>query len=343
MTQKEYLNALEEALNGIDPKDKEELMADFKEHFDIGLSEGKSEQDIIDHLGPVNDLVESLDLKRLKTESVNPKPREEAITGEIESVIIDAQHADVTITPSNDDQSHVEYEISKRLLGKLSTEVTTRQEGKTLFVSVITANKLFHSSSDSVDLDISLPKHLKTLQCKTTSGDLDVQDLSIDHIELHSISGDIEAEEISTIEFKVIGVSSDVSLIRIGGDLHIKTVSGDIEIENHTGSALNVETVSGDIEYDGKAQAIRTNSTSGDGDFTAKDIQSLNANTVSGDVELHLGIEDKGLTIAFISNSGELRIGEAEYDTPRHNQTITIGDGAVKVNLKSVSGDFSIE
>jgi DUF4097 and DUF4098 domain-containing protein YvlB len=110
-----------------------------------------------------------------------------------------------------------------------------------------------------------------------------------------------------------------VSLTRIGGDLHIKTVSGDIEIENHTGSALNVETVSGDIEYDGKAQAIRTNSTSGDGDFTAKDIQSLNANTVSGDVELHLGIEDKGLTIAFISYSGELRIGEAEYDTPRHN------------------------
>ena len=60
-------------------------------------------------------------------------------------------------------------------------------------------------------------------------------------------------------------------------------------------------------------------------------------------MELHLGIEDKGLTIAFISNSGELRIGEAEYDTPRHNQTITIGDGAVKVNLKSVSGDFTIE
>jgi DUF4097 and DUF4098 domain-containing protein YvlB len=343
MTQKEYLNALEEALNGIDPKDKEELMADFKDHFDFGLSEGKSEQDIIAHLGPVNDLVESLDLKRLKTQSPQPGAQESTITGEVDSIIIDAQHADITITPSQDNQTHVEYEISKRLLGKLSTEVTTRQEGKTLFVTVTPANKLFQSSSDSVELDISLPKQLKMVQCKTTSGDIDIQDLSIGQLELHSIAGDIEAEDLTTVEFKVIGVSGDVSLSSITGDLHLKTVSGDIEIENHKGSSLIVETVSGDIEYDGTAQAIRANTTSGDAEFEAKAIQTLNANTVSGDMELHLGIDVKGLTIAFISNSGELRIGEAEYDTPRHNQTITIGDGAVKVNLKSVSGDFSIE
>lgn len=343
MTQKEYLKALEDALNGIDTQDKEALMADFKEHFDIGLSEGKSEQDIIDHLGPVNDLIESLDLKRLKTQSTEIGTHQSTISTEIDSVIVDAQHAEVTITPSSDDQTHVEYDISKRLLGKLSTEVTTRQEGKTLYVTVSNANRLFHTTTDSVELDISLPQNLKHLQVKTTSGDLDVSGLTIQHIELHSISGDIEATQLISTDLKVIGVSSDVSLSHCLGDLQIKTVSGDVDIENHKGTGLTIETVSGDLDYEGTAQAIRANTTSGDGEFTAKEIQSLNVNTVSGDVELHLGIEDKGLSIAFLSNSGELRIGDAEYDTPRHNQTITIGDGAVKVNLKSVSGDFTIE
>ena len=343
MTQKEYLKALEEALIGIDPKNKAELMADFTEHFEIGLSEGKSEQDIIDHLGPVKDLVESLDLKRLKTESPVSGPQESTISGDIDTVIIDGQHADVSISPSDDEKTHVEYDISKRLLGKLSTEVTTRQEGKTLYVTVLNENKFFNAGADSVDLDISLPKHLNHLECKTTSGDVDIQDLSIDHLELHSVSGDIEGETLTSNEIKIVGVSSDVSLIRISGDLQIKSVSGDLEIEHHNGSSLNAETVSGDLEYDGSAQAVRINTTSGDAELNAKAISTLNANTVSGDVELHLGIENKGLAINFISNSGELRIGDAEYDTPRHNQTITIGDGSIKVNLKSVSGDFTIE
>ena len=343
MTQKEYLKALEDALNGIDPKDKEDLMADFKEHFEIGLSEGKSEQDIIDHLGPVKDLVESLDLKRLQTPKATVLDHDQTITDTVENIIIDGLHADVTLMASDDEKTHVDYEISRSVLGKLSTEVTTKQEGKTLTITVSSVNKLFKHSLDPVDLAVQIPASVKNLECKTASGDIQMDELAFESLELHSISGDINADAIQAKKIKVIAVSGDTTLSDVQGELQMKSVSGDIEIEDHEGEALSIETVSGDIEYEGSAKDIRSNTTSGDACFKAESIQALSVNTISGDTELQLDLEGKGLTISFLSNSGELQIGDAEYDTPRHNQSIVIGDGKIKVYLKSISGDFLIE
>ncbi len=343
MTQKEYLRALEEALDGIDPAVREELMADFKEHFDIGLSEGKSEEDIIQHLGPVKDLVESLDLERLEQQNTKTFDHDVSLKETVENVIIDGLHADVTLCVSDDNQTHVDYDISKRPLGKLSTEVKTIQEGNTLTITVSSLNKIFKSSLDPVDLSVLLPKSLKKMICKTTSGDIKIDELNFEKLEVHSVSGDIGIDEVNAPQFKVIGVSSDLNLANITGELELKSVSGDIQVEDHEGKVLRIETVSGDINYEGSALEISINTTSGDACLEARQLKQLNANTISGDMELDLDIDHKGITVSFISNSGELRIGDDEYDTPRHNKSIVVGDGEIKLNLKSISGDFSIE
>jgi len=342
MTQKAYLNALEEALAGINANDKEELMADFKEHFSIGLDEGKSEEEIINHLGTVNELVESLDLKKLKTNPQETKV-DRTFSEEIDKVIIDGLHADVTISVSEDNQAHVDYDISKRLLGKLNTEVTTHQEGKTLTVTVSVLNKIFRNNLDPIDLNIQLPQAIKTLNCKTVSGDITIDELEFETLELQSVSGDIELENLTTDKININGVSSDLNCANIKGNFQLKTVSGDIEIDQHTGSELKIETVSGDIDYEGSASEIRVTTTTGDGCFKANSIAEFNVITVSGDMNLECGIEDKGLTVNMVSHSGELSIGDKDYDTPRHHQSIIIGDGKIKANLKSISGDFSIE
>jgi hypothetical protein len=343
MNQKEYLKTLEEALNGIDPKDKEELMADFKEHFDIGLSEGQTEEAIIAHLGSVEDLIESLDLKRLESPHVYESKSDRIYNEDVEKVIIDGLHADVTINVSDDNQAHVDYEISKKLLGKLSTEVTSRQEGKTLYVTVSSINKIFKSSLDPVDLHLELPNSLKELKCKTASGDIKIDELNFETLEIHSVSGDIGLDDINADLILINGVSSDINCSSIGGQLQLRSVSGDIEVDSHTGKILSIESVSGDINYEGSAEDIRINTTSGDACLEAKSIKSLSANTISGDVRLEMDVDHKGLTVSFISNSGELRIGDEDYDTPRHNKSIIIGDGLIKLNHKSISGDFEIE
>jgi len=343
MNQKEYLRALEEALSGIDPKDKEELMADFKEHFDIGLSEGQTEEAIIAHLGSVKDLVESLDLKRLESPQAYESKTDRIYSEDVEKVIIDGLHADVTINVSDDNQAHVDYEISKKLLGKLSAEVTSRQEGKTLYVTVSSINKIFKSSLDPVDLHLELPNSLKELNCKTASGDIKIDELNFQTLEVHSISGDIGLDDIDADLILINGVSSDVVCSKISGQLQLRSVSGDIEVDAHTGKVLSIESVSGDIDYEGSATDIRINTTSGDACLEARSIKNLSANTISGDVHVDLSLAHKGLTVSFISNSGELSIGDEDYDTPRHNQSIIVGDGSIKLNLKSISGDFEIE
>lgn len=191
MTQKDYLKQLEEALDALNPQDKDELMADFKEHFDIGLSEGKSEKEIIDSLGPVDDLVQSLDLKRLETQKQETHDFKKTFSSKIERVIIDGVHANVTINVSQDDQTHIDYEISKRILGKLSTEVTSRQEGNTLLVAVTNANRLFWHNVDPIDLSLELPKNLIELVCKSASGDIRIDDCVVEHLDIHSMAGDI--------------------------------------------------------------------------------------------------------------------------------------------------------
>ena len=51
MTKQQFLTALEKALHKLPKEEKEEMLQDFEEHFAIGASEGKSEQEIIAALG----------------------------------------------------------------------------------------------------------------------------------------------------------------------------------------------------------------------------------------------------------------------------------------------------
>ena len=47
----EYLQTLNRALNKLSQAEREEILADLREHFEIGLSQGKTEQQIAKELG----------------------------------------------------------------------------------------------------------------------------------------------------------------------------------------------------------------------------------------------------------------------------------------------------
>ncbi|NLT11278.1 MAG: DUF1700 domain-containing protein [Clostridiaceae bacterium] len=51
MNRAEYMDQLKSALAGLNQNDISDICSDFEEHFDIGLSEGKSESDIALELG----------------------------------------------------------------------------------------------------------------------------------------------------------------------------------------------------------------------------------------------------------------------------------------------------
>jgi uncharacterized membrane protein len=51
MTRQEFMRQLEAALENASPEERSEILYDYQEHFTIGLSEGKSEEEIASGLG----------------------------------------------------------------------------------------------------------------------------------------------------------------------------------------------------------------------------------------------------------------------------------------------------
>ena len=60
MTKTEYLNALKNALKNTDESIMEEIVMDYEEHFQAGMENGKSEEQICEDLGSIEDLVEEI-------------------------------------------------------------------------------------------------------------------------------------------------------------------------------------------------------------------------------------------------------------------------------------------
>ena len=51
MTKSQFMNTLKANLTGFSTKEIEEILYDYEEHFNIGLSSGKTEEEIIEELG----------------------------------------------------------------------------------------------------------------------------------------------------------------------------------------------------------------------------------------------------------------------------------------------------
>lgn len=66
MNKQEYMGNLIEALRDFDEEIRNEIIGDYEEHFEIGLSNGKTEEQIIEELGSIEELVK--ELKDLQSE-----------------------------------------------------------------------------------------------------------------------------------------------------------------------------------------------------------------------------------------------------------------------------------
>ena len=137
-------------------------------------------------------------------------------------------------------------------------------------------------------------------------------------------------------------VSGDIEINRINADLDIRTVSGDLELAGTVSDEVYLESKSGDIAYKGETEVFGAESISGDLEvrITCHAGQVI-AKTVSGDVNLCLADEDFRADIVTVSGdisdetgSAMRRRGIGIYET---------GNGNAEVQIKTVSGDITLE
>jgi DUF4097 and DUF4098 domain-containing protein YvlB len=160
---------------------------------------------------------------------------------------------------------------------------------------------------------------------QTVSGGMTLRSLS-GQIKVNTVSGDLELVElIGSLNLKTI--SGKVTGKRIQGSVHLDTVSGKVSLDESNLNFIEASTVSGRMRYQ---------TAFGEGPYRF--------NSVSGDVAFLVPPETR-CSAELRTISGRLSTKIPATSTSRQNgsQTVEIQGGGVKVLLRSVSGNLSLE
>ena len=138
-------------------------------------------------------------------------------------------------------------------------------------------------------------------------------------------------------------VSGETRLLRGAGRIELTTVSGDAAIELAGPADLAIRSISGDVRVDGgRLDALRVQTTSGDVRVDSPLIgRTGNAiETLSGDVDLVAGA---GIRVEARTVSGDLSSDLPHRSDGRMGRrTLVVGDGAIELMFRSVSGDLRV-
>lgn len=180
----------------------------------------------------------------------------------------------------------------------------------------------FFNSVGEKDLTVTIPKELALdeLKISLTAGDLNTNGVGAEKITVENVSGEAVLDGVSAVEVK------------------LETVSGDFNLSGANISELDAETVSGGVKLSGSVKNLKYESVSGNlrAEFdNAPD--SIDINTISGGADIFLPV-GTGLTVSRDTVSSHVSV----YGDRIDGDGISAGDGVVRVDIESVSGDVSI-
>jgi DUF4097 and DUF4098 domain-containing protein YvlB len=344
MTKEMYMQQLKERLNQINIEGKEDIINDFNNHFELGHQDGISDEDLIETLGPIDEILESYEvLNKVQTDEivVHNRTHKKEFTNKITTIDISARHANTKIKTSKDDKINVDLYKEGKLLDRLSHALIAYQEESVFFIKVL---PIFpYKSVGRYELSIEIPSHFETLTISSSSGDVYGKNLNIDKFKIQSASGEIDIKDIQSQTITIEVASSDLNLKQIVGDLEIKSVSGDVHIDHAKGKLLSYVNVSGDINIEADYENINLRNVSGDFDAKFKLIKDMNISSTSGDINLKIDNKDN-LQIISHSLSGECDVKLAGKDIYfEKNGSYQLGNSECKIKLNTVSGDIHLD
>ena len=161
----------------------------------------------------------------------------------------------------------------------------------------------------SETITIYIPKNFnKDLEVKTVSGSINLQDLQLEKIRCSSTSGYIKIEDLQIQEeLNLKSVSGDITLNQVNSNLiDINTTSGRIETYKVIAKTIRSTTTSGNVEFMGTCNKFKHNTTSGNLEASFnKMFKEATISSVSGDVNIEIH-ENDGFKVEYDTVSGDL-------------------------------------
>ncbi len=448
MTKAEYIKKLQERLENFSRELQEDILEDYKQHFAEGELQGKSDEEIIEELGNIEDMIRDLPEADLKEDVRRRMPDVEAMqgtsdkafgrgaeegasaagrenawrnagesrkqycsdtetdrffnySGKYNAMILSGDEANIYLEPSEDDEIHVEcrnvqgkheyYQYEENDIfyagircgeGTEGCWTGVEGNGKSFTVklfghTIISYGRMDGFDNTSLALLVKVPKGMPRLSAEVSSGDIYVQGLTQNELQLESSSGDIKVKKAAAGAIKACASSGDVEVRDTGcsglfqletssGDINMHGIkagraevgasSGDIHIENIKCEEIILESSSGDVSTAGvDAGRFRIETSSGDVGIDGATCRAAEVEVSSGDVSIeHIKFEtgsvsaDAGdLTVSnsrfmtgeFVSNQGDISLAGLEFGTG----TFTTDSGDISgKNMKGVKGCFTV-
>lgn len=352
MTKADYMNKLQEKLEQFNQGLQEEILEDYEQHFAEGLAMGKTEEEIIEELGNIEEMIQEFSEEDYKQEMIpadaeREESPEQAYSGTYRAIVLDGMVADVAVRESEDGRIYVHYDNEDEKMKQMYRFYQYEENGifyvgvkqregmempgakrMVLFGRTIFSFQNAGSRGADISLELEVPKGFPSVQVSTLSGDIEVRGLHVGELQLNTNSGDLEVENVETASLETRTTSGDL-LIREtkSGKLSIQTSSGDVELGKVDAESCVIKTGSGDVctgLLKGKAVSVGTGS--GDVELRA-DAEEYIIKTGSGDVAAAVFEKAKDIRVGTGSGDVELRVTAV----PGAEIHVTTGSGDIEI------------
>nr|WP_295683608.1 DUF4097 family beta strand repeat-containing protein [uncultured Lachnoclostridium sp.] len=337
MTKNEYMEKLKETLVGFEKDLAREILEDYEEHFEMGLKKGKTEEQICEELGDINEIAKELEgLEKEHSSNTNEDEnttthtewKQEKTEGvNIKDIIVDALFADVIVIPSGSNQINLNYVNYGDQKQQLMYEFQSWQEGDRIFAKVIRKETNFgffnYIKTPRMKIEVRIPEYFPNLHLTSTSGDMRLNGSKSNEVVVSTMSGDIELQNYHAKYMQLQSQSGDVNLQNSNGEtLRCNSTSGDLRLAAVNYKEFSLDTSSGDVQVNRvESQNVICKSKSGDIYFRDSKINKVDSKTLSGDVTIVNVMAD---SFSIQSTSGDVRA-----------ESSSISD----FSLQSISGD----
>ena len=276
---------------------------------------------------------------------------EKVSVDQIEQIEISSSYIDMEVTQSEQE------EIQLVLMGKVSSSleedvrIHAEQSGSTLIIEAKVNDKKWMTGFKriSLTLQVQLPmKFNKDIVMKGTSGDISLEKVQLNSVQLQASSGDIHVKDVnvrSSLKTKVS--SGDVNIANVKAHLMShQSSSGDVEVKQSMATVIRAESTSGDVSVQECSGKMDLKSTSGNVEIDLSQLMDdMQLASTSGDIKIDLQHTPNDVEVEFKSSSGDgrVRIPEIYFEVKKDNQIHAFkGEKEPKIIARTSSGDFTL-
>ncbi len=344
MNREQFISELTSGIVVLPEPERSEILADYEQHFQLGRTEGRSEEEIIAELGSPDSIIQ--DIMEGFKEIADVWERTETVS----------KKENILITNTRDGDSYVQtIDVEKTKI------ITTTDEEPFSSKSSILRFTFPHIFGMGIPLKKS--KSFDVAQIEVLDMNIcnsDVQFVPTDEmVMVVDFVGKYRKRSLEGMEFRMEQQNEKLIIAfdrHVDGKLQItvprkkfrelflKTTSGNVSMNEMKLQTMNTKTASGDLKLNKlEAEEMFLHTTSGD--ISAHTIQanSYKVRTTSGDIEMN-HMESNSMNVETASGDlqgNEIKAMECTIQTASGGLTIHTIDGE-KIKFQTASGDMKL-